>query len=215
MAYDEEQRKRSRVVVETPAARREVVETEVARVEPERRGMSTGAVAALVVGAVALVTILFLFLLNRQQMDNTNVRVSTAPTPVPQTTIIQQPAPVTQQPPIVIQQPPATTTTTTQPIVVPAPATSTSTAPSTETSSSGTDDATVQSNIDRKISEDPNLGSLGVIAAVVNGRVTLTGTVDKAEQKRSVERLVKSVKGVKAVDNQITVSGATESPTSP
>ncbi|MBV9210187.1 MAG: hypothetical protein JOZ52_06135, partial [Acidobacteria bacterium] len=60
MSYDEQQQRRSRVVVETPAGRseREVVHTE--RV-PERQGMSTGAVAALVVGAVALVTIIFLF----------------------------------------------------------------------------------------------------------------------------------------------------------
>src|SRR5918911_110331 len=131
MSYDEERKRRSRVVVETPAARREVVETQVARV-PERRGMSTGAVAALVVGTVAIVTILFLFLLNRQQMDNANVRVTTAPTPLPQTTIVQQPAPI-QQPPVIIQQPPATTTTTTQPIVVTPPPASTTTTPGAST----------------------------------------------------------------------------------
>lgn len=211
MAYDEEQRRKSRVVVETPAARREVVETRVDRV-PERRGMSTGAVAALVVGAVALVTILFLFLMNRQQTDNTNVRVMTAPTPVPQTTIIQQPAPV-QQPPVVIQQPPATTT---QPIIVPPPATTTTTTGSTDTkTSSGTDDATVQMNVDKVMSEDTGLSPLGIIATVANGRVTLTGTVDTADQKRSAERVVKRVKGVKGVDNQITVSGGAEPSTSP
>lgn len=214
MAYDEEQRRKSRVVVETPAARREVVETHVDRV-PERRGMSTGAVAALVVGAVALVTILFLFLMNRQQTDNTNVRVMTAPTPVPQTTIIQQPAPV-QQPPVVIQQPPSTTTTTTQPIIVPPPATTTTTTGSTDTkTSSGTDDATVQMNVDKVMSEDTGLSPLGIIATVANGRVTLTGTVDTADQKRSAERVVKRVKGVKGVDNQITVSGGAEPSTSP
>jgi BON domain len=214
MAYDEEQRRRSRVVVETPAARREVVETQVARV-PERRGMSTGAVAALVVGAVALVTILFLFLMNRQQTDNTNVRVMTAPTPVPQTTIIQQPAPV-QQPPVVIQQPPSTTTTTTQPIIVPPPATTTTTTASTDTTaSSGTDDASVQMNVDKRMSEDTGLAPLGIIATVTNGRVTLTGTVDTLDQKRSAETVVKRVKGVKGVDNRITVSGGADPSTPP
>jgi hypothetical protein len=212
MSYEEEQRRRSRVVVETPAARREVVETQVARV-PERRGMSTGAVAALVVGAVALVTILFLFMMNRQQTDNTNVRVMTAPTPIPQTTIIQQPAPV-QQPPVVIQQPPATTTTTTtQPIIVPPPSTTTTT--STDTTSSGTDDASVQMNVDKTISEDTGLGPLGIIATVSQGRVTLTGSVDTLDQKRSAERVVRRVKGVKGVDNRITVSGGAEPSTSP
>lgn len=196
-------------MVETPAARREVVETHVARV-PERRGMSTGAVAALVIGAVALVTILFLFLMSRQQeTDNTNVRVTTMPTPVPQTTIIQQPAPA-QQPPIIVQAPP---TTTTQPVVITPPAsTTTVTTGDSTTSASGTDDATVQSNIDRKILDDPKLASLGVIATVSQGRVTITGTVDTPEMKRSVERAVRSVKGVKGVDNQITVSGGTPAP---
>jgi BON domain len=211
MAYDEEQRKRSRVVVETPAARREMVEeTRVDRV-PERRGMSTGAVAALVVGAVALVTILFLFLMNRQQtVDNSNVRVVTAPTPVPQTTIIQQPAPVQPPPPVVIQQP---ATTTTQPVIIPQPPATTTTA-STE-SANGTDDATVQMNVDKRISEDTGLGPLGIIATVSGGRVTLTGTVDTLSQKRNAENVVKRVKGVKGVDNQITVSGGTETSTSP
>jgi hypothetical protein len=212
MSYDEEQRKRSRVVVETPAARREVVaETRVDRV-PERRGMSTGAVAALVVGAVALVTILFLFLMNKQQtVDNTNVRVMTAPTPVPQTTIIQQPAPV-QQPPVVIQQP---ATTTTQPIVVTPPPATTTGSTGTTASANGTDDATVQLNVDKRISEDTGLGPLGIIATVANGRVTLTGTVDTTDQKRSAENVVRRVKGVKGVDNQITVSGGAAPSTSP
>ncbi len=214
MAYDDEQRKRSRVVVETPAARREVVETRVERV-PERRGVSAGVVAALVIGAVALVTILFLFLMNRQQeIDNTNVRVTTAPTPVPQTTIIQQPAPV-QQPPVIVTQPP---TTTTQPIVVtPPPATSTTTTSSSTTTErpSGTDDATVQSNVDRKLSADPKLASLGVMATVIDGKATLTGTVESADLKRSVERAVKSVKGVRSVDNQITVAGGASTTASP
>jgi hypothetical protein len=207
MAYDEEQRRKSRVVVETPAARREVVETQVARV-PERRGVSAGVVAALVIGAVALVTILFLFLMNRQQeVDNTNVRVTTQPSPVPQTTIIQQPAPV-QQPPVIVQQPPATTTT--QPIIVTPPSTTTTTSSSSTTEkASGTDDATIQSNVDKKIADDPKLASLGVIATVVDGKATLTGTVDTADLKRSVERAVRSVKGVRSVDNQITVAGGT------
>src|SRR4051812_32037284 len=108
MAYDEEQHKRSRVVIETPTARREVVQTVTARA-PERRGVSTGVVAALVIGSVALVTILFLFILNRQSSEttvNANVRsaATTQPTPSQQPIIIQQqPTPVPQQP-IIIQQ---------------------------------------------------------------------------------------------------------------
>lgn len=206
MSYDEQQQRKSRVVVETPAARREVVETQVSRV-PERRGMSGGAVAALVIGAVALVTILFLFLMNRQDEVNANVRVATAPTPLqPQQppVIVQQPT--TQQPPVIVQQPAAPPTTA--PIIVTPPSTTTSSSSTTTTAPSGTDDASVQLSVDKKLSDDATLGSLGILATVIDGRVTLTGTVNSEDLKTRAERLVKAVKGVKRVDNQITVSGA-------
>lgn len=212
MSYNEEQHRRSRVVVETPAARREVVQTETARA-PERRGVSPGVVAALVIGAVALVTILFLFLMNRPADPTTaNLNVATQPTPVPQTTIIQQPAPQQPLPPVIVQQPPPATTT--QPIVVPPPSATTSSTTSTTTTTantqpgqpSGTDDTTIQSNIDRKITEDPTLAALDITAVVVDGKVTLTGTVETEGLRRSAERLVKTVKGVRTVDNQIIVS---------
>ncbi|HVG34376.1 MAG TPA: BON domain-containing protein [Pyrinomonadaceae bacterium] len=205
MSYDEQQQRKSRVVVETPTARREVVETQVARV-PERRGLSGGAVAALVIGAVALVTILFLFLMNRQDELNANVRVATAPTPIQQQppVIVQQPT--TQQPPVIVQQPAAPTTAA--PIIVTPPSTSTSSSSTTTTAPSGTDDASVQSSVDKKLSDDATLGSLGILATVIDGKVTLTGSVNSEDLKTRAERLVKAVKGVKRVDNQITVTGA-------
>jgi hypothetical protein len=212
MAYDEEQHKRSRVVIETPTARREVVQTTVARA-PERRsgGVSTGVVAALVIGSVALVTLLFLFILNRQNTAtevNANVRSTTTPTPVQQPMVVQQPAPVQQQPPIIIQQPGATTT---QPPVViqqPAPVTTTTTTSSDAPGrTGGTDDSTIQSEIDKRMAEDAALSTVQVTATVEAGKVTLIGTVDSQAIKGKVERLVKAIKGVKSVDNQIIVSG--------
>lgn len=200
MAYDDEQTRKSRVVVETPTARREVVRTETAHV-PERRGMSGGLVAALVIGAVALVTILFLFLMNRQTEDTTNANVSIAsqPTPLPQTTIVEQ-APPQQQPPIIIQQPaPATQPA---PIIVQQPATS-----SGESRPSGPDDSTIQSNIQKRFSDDQTLASLGLTALVIDGKVTLTGTVKTEALKRQIEKLVREVRGVRGIDNQILVLG--------
>jgi hypothetical protein len=114
--------------------------------------------------------------------------------------IVQQPAPVAQQPPVIIQQP--ATTTAPQPIVVTPPPTTTTTAPAP----SGTDDLTVQSSVDKKLADDTTLGTLGIIATVVEGKVTLTGTVNSEDLKSRAERLVKAVKGVKRVDNQIIVS---------
>jgi hyperosmotically inducible protein len=199
MAYDDEQTRKSRVVVETPNTRREVVRTETARV-PDRSGMSNGVVAALVIAAVALVTIVFLFLMSRPTDDTTNANIAiTQPTPLPQTTIVEQQVPV-QQPPIIIQQPAAAPQQA--PIIVSQPA------PASEPArSSGLDDASIQSNIQKRFSDDPNFSSLGLSAMVIDGKATITGTVRSEAIKNQIERLVRSVRGVRDIDNQIQVSG--------
>jgi hypothetical protein len=216
MSYDEEQQRRSRVVVQTPTSRREVVHTETDRYPEGRGGVSTGVVATVAIAAIALTAIIVYFLMNSNNAanDNTNVRVTTAqPTPVqqqPQPVIIQQPAPQTQQP-IVVQQPASAPPQT---IVVPGPSTSTSTS-TTATGSAATrsnvpDDLAIQTSIDKKLSTDQTFSTLGITATVVNGKVTLLGSVETPELKRQVESLVRNVKGVQKVDNQITVSGGTE-----
>ena len=186
--------RKSRVVVKTPSSRREVENTETVRV-PERNGMSSTTVGVLVVLVIALVTIVVLLLMNNQSTDTVNANIAAQqPTPIPQTTIVQQPA--AQQPPIIVQQP--------APVVQPAPIIVTQPAPSGGTAS-GTDDASIQAAIDKKIADDPTLSSLGVTITVINGKATLIGTVKSESLKSQVEKTVKSVKGVKSVDNQITV----------
>lgn len=202
MAYDDEEQKRSRVVIETPTARREVVRTVTAR-SPERRGVSTGVVAALVIGAVALVTLLFLFILNRQTPGTeVNANVQTSATPLQQPPVIlQQPTPM-QQPPIIIQQP---ATTSQAPIIIEQPAPP-AVASGTTTSSSASNDTLIQSAIDKKMAEDAALSTAAVTVTVSEGKVTIIGTADSQSIKDQVERLVKSVKGVRTVDNQVIVS---------
>lgn len=215
MSYDEEQQRRSRVVVQTPTSRREVVQTER---YPERRGVSTGVVAAVAITAIALTAIVVYFLMssNRAANDNMNVRVATTqPTPIQQQPVViqQQPTPLPQQP--IVVQPPAAAPP--QTVIVPAPSTSTS---STTTTTAGgatasprsnvPDDMTIQTNVDQKLSHDQTLSSLGITATVINGKVTLIGTVETPELKSQAERLVRNVKGVLRVDNQITVSGVTQ-----
>jgi hypothetical protein len=192
MAYDEEQAKRSRVVVETPNERREVVHTQSVR---DNSGISAGMVGVLVVVAIALITMLVLFWMSSQPTtDNANLAAQQP------TTVVQQPAPV-QQPPVIIQQPaPATQPA---PIIVTPPAGG-STAPSTDSVNM---DSTIQAAVDKKLSDDPELSQLGITASVVNGKVMLIGTVKTEALKTQIEKIVKQVKGVKAVDNQISVIG--------
>lgn len=222
MSYDEEQHRRSRVVVETPTARREVVQTQVARV-PEHRGYSTGVIAAVALTAIAVTAIVMLFLMNnREDATNTNVSVATQPTPVVQQTpiIIQQP--VTQPSPVIIQQtaPPPTTT---QPVIItPPPPSTTTTVPSPTSpagvgtsTAKGTDDATLQLNLSKKFDDDPQFSGLDITATIMNGKATLIGSVKTPELKRRAEQIALSVKGVRSVDNQIIVEGGLDSATPP
>ncbi|HJP90965.1 MAG TPA: BON domain-containing protein [Pyrinomonadaceae bacterium] len=195
MAYDEEQARKSRVVVETPNERREVVHSQSVR-NPEGNGISAGMVGVLVVVAIALITMLVLFWMSNQQAaDNANMAAQQQPT------VIQQPAPA-QQPPVIIQQPaPATQPA---PIVVTPPAGGpVSTAPAESVNI----DSTIQAAVDKRLTDDPDLSTLGVTASVLNAKVTLLGTVKTEALKSQVEKVVRQVKGVKAVDNQITVIG--------
>lgn len=198
MAYDDEQAKRSRVVVETPTSRREVTHTEAVR--NDRGGISGATVGIIVVVAIALITIVVLFLMNGQNTDTTNDNLVVQQQPAQQQpVIIQQPA-QQQQPPVIIQQP-ATTAPQQPPVVINQPA------PSGVITSSGSDDGAIQSAIDKKISDDPTFSTLGITATVFDGKVTLTGTVKTEALKTQVERMIRATKGVKQVDNQLVAMG--------
>ena len=193
MAYDDEQATRSRVVVDTPTSRREVTQTET--VHNDRGGMSGATVGVIVVVAIALITVVVLFLMNGQQSaDNANANLA-AQQAAQQQPIAQQPA--AQQPPIIIQQPAAAPQQ--QPVVITQPA-------GGETAPANTsNDGAVQMAIDKKIGDDPTLSALGITATVLDGKVTLTGTVKSEALKSQLDKAIRSVKGVKQVDNQIAV----------
>lgn len=194
MAYEEQESRRSRVVVETPTARREVTQTEAVR-GPERSGISGATVGVIVVVAVALVTMLVLLLMSSQSTDTANDNLAAQQTAPPQTTVVQ---PAQQQPPVIIQQappPPAQQA----PIIV--------TQPAGGSTSSGSDDAAIQTEIDKKIADDPIFSTLGVTVSVVNGKATIIGSVKTDALKAQIERMVRAVRGVKEIDNQIQVTG--------
>jgi hypothetical protein len=208
MSYDEEQTRRSRVVVETPNERREVVQHQTVRYPEERRGFSTGMVVTVALLAIAATAIIFLFLTNSRDdtsQVNVNMRAATQPTPMSPPVIVSQPA--TQPTPIIIQAPP--TTTQPAPVIIQAPPPTTTTAPPTTGSSGSTtaapDDSALQTKIDKALTDDTDLSAAGVTATVINGRVSLTGTVNSDALKRKAERLV-TIKGVTGVDNHIVVT---------
>ena len=194
MAYDEEHARQSRVVVETPTERREVVQSQEVRT-PDRSSVSAGMVGVLVVVGIALITILVLFWMNNQSATDPNANL-TAQQQQPPTTIVQQPA---QQPPVIIQQP--------APATQPAPIIISPGAPATGGGSTvpPNADMEVQSAIDKKLADDTMLSKLSVTATVLDGKVTLLGTVNSQAQKDQVEKAIRTIKGVKQVDNQITV----------
>lgn len=178
-----------RIVVETPTTRREVVQTDAVH-HPDRSGISGAALAAIVVGVIALATLIILFVMNQQQTANETAATQQPPT----TTIVQQPA--AQQPPVIIeQQAPATQ----PPVIINNPAAGGS-APAT-----GNGDAVVQVAVDKRLSEDTTFSGLGITATVLDGKVTLTGIVQNQALKAQVERAIRNIKGVKVVDNQISV----------
>lgn len=204
MSQDEERQRKSRVVIETPTARREEVYTQTRRVPPERTGMSTGVVAAVALTAVALTAIIVFFMMNSgEDATRTAVNINaTAATPLPTMptpVVIQQATPMMTPPPqtIIIEQPAAPAT---QPVIVPPTTTS---APATE--SPVLRDADIESNVNKSLTDDADIGSLGITVTVTNGRVTLNGQVASAALKARAERLARAIRGVSGIDNKIVV----------
>lgn len=70
---------------------------------------------------------------------------------------------------------------------------------------SGLDDNAIEVEVRAKIAEDAASKALGVQVKVDNGRVTLSGHADNAEQRRKIGQAANDVKGVKSVINNIHV----------
>lgn len=182
-----------RVVVDTPGQRREVV-TETSRQAPEESGISAGMVGIIAVLALVAIGIAVYVVSNKNANDAANreaaAQIAAQEGAAPQAPsqqapiVIQQPAPV-QQPPVIVQQP------ATVPATVP---------------ESGTtiDDATMLELATKRLGEDPSL--VLVIPTITNGRAVLTGSVSTSAEKIRAETLVKAVRGVKSVDNRISIS---------
>jgi hypothetical protein len=150
-------------------------------------------VAVSVIAAAALATFVALFLTSRpfdpmnasiapQQAVPAGPGFSTSPKSSPTSSQLSSPTPSSQRSP---------------------------STPGDETSTDKPDDATIQAQIESALAADPSLSKLDVSALVENGKVTIVGSVRSAEMKQRVERTIRSIKGVAAIDNQLVITEAT------
>jgi len=67
------------------------------------------------------------------------------------------------------------------------------------------DDANMQEVVTRRLNDEPDMTTVSL--TISEARAILTGTVNSEATKGKAEQIVKAVRGVKSVDNQIVVSG--------
>jgi uncharacterized membrane protein YeaQ/YmgE (transglycosylase-associated protein family) len=69
----------------------------------------------------------------------------------------------------------------------------------------GSDDANMQEVVTRRLNDEPDMATVSI--NISEARAILTGTVNSEATKAKAEQIVKSVRGVKSVANEIVVSG--------
>lgn len=172
-----------------PDRRRVVVSTSRAQRHGARgRESREGIVALSVIAAAALATFLALFLTSRpyDPMNSTFDAQQTAPAGP----LVMQSSPTPSPSPTAAatQTPPSQTPEPTEEITATTP-----------------DDAAIQAQIERASLSDPALANLDVSTIVEGGRVTIIGSVPSTGTKQRVERTIRAIRGVVAVDNQLVV----------
>lgn len=71
-------------------------------------------------------------------------------------------------------------------------------------------DAQIRRDVESALLDDPATESYEIITSVDNGEVTLTGTVDSYQERELVKTVAKGVRGVTAIDDQISVDYKTD-----
>ncbi len=181
------------VVVNSPGQRSEVL-TERTQNGPRESRVSVGTIAIIAVIAITVIAVVLYIVSNRNANEsaNRNANLEAASQTnhqAPPTTIVQQPA---QQAPVIIQQPASGQPA---PVIIQQP----------NQRDSASDDANMQDVATKRLAEETDLNA--VFITITDARAVLTGTAYSAATKAKAERLVKAVRGVKSVDNQIVVTG--------
>lgn len=197
----DEIREKHTVIHDHPAGSRPVVEHQYEQVVEEPRGVSGGAIAAIVISAILATAMLTWFIVSNQQqnrdqemaIERERTLAAERSAAQPQT---QQPQ---QQPNVVIlpQQQPQTV-----PVPVPVPVPSQTTPDPATTAPSNT---SIEISLTQKFLDDSQLKTYTIDAKADSGVITLSGEVPTNELKMRAEKLATTVKGVRRVTNNITV----------
>jgi len=181
-----------RVGVDRPYQRSEVV-TERTERGPRESRLSPGTIAIIAVLAITAIGAIFYIVSNRNANEsaNRNANLEVASQAQQPATIVQQPA---QQAPVIIQQP-----------AQPAPAPVIIQQPSLRDNAS--DDANMQEVATKRLGEETDMNAVSI--TITDSQAVLTGTVYSATTKAKAEQIVKAVRGVKSVDNQLVVGPPT------
>lgn len=78
---------------------------------------------------------------------------------------------------------------------------------SQKTAGEAIDDSTITANVKSALLADPEISGLKINVDTSQGRVRLKGEVKTMALRKKAEALVKEVKGVKSVDNQLVITG--------
>lgn len=180
--------KRARPAVETQP----VVETQYDSVVHDSRGMSGGAIAALVLAAIGVGILITMLILNNQQRDSdAALAQERARADAAQQAAAQQP----QQPPVVVLP-------QSQPGVLPVPGP----APSQPAPAVSTPTSTeLELDVTSKLLDDQDLRVYPIDVKVTAGTAMLSGHVPTDELKARAEQIAKTVKGIRGVINSIVV----------
>jgi osmotically-inducible protein OsmY len=188
-----EQRIQKHLVINSPGQRSEVMteRTETGRREPR---LSAGTIALIAVIVIALSGVVLLLVANRNRNEaanrNANLEAASQANNHQPSTIVTQPVP--QPAPVIIQQPAGVQPA---PVIIQQP----------NQRDSVSDDANMQEIATRRLAEETDMKA--VLITITDARAVLTGTANSVATRARAEQLVKAVRGVKSVDNQIVVSG--------
>ena len=190
-----------RIINSDPSVPSETI-TKTVQQGPREVGLSPATIIVIAILAILAIGVVFYVVNNRNENEAANrdatiesTRMQAEVQARAQQSAAAAAAAQKSQPPVIIQQQPMATQA--PPVIVQ------QAAPPTDTRNV-MDDSTMQELASKRLVDESDLSAISV--SVLDGKATLRGTVDAANLKSKAEKIVRSVRGVKSVENTITIS---------